>query len=479
MKRILFLIIVIFLFLPGIQQRWNILQLKKLGGAYTKREMPELSLKNWLEGSFQKGFDQFIDDHLGFKEVFVRSYNQFFYSIFKEAKSPGCVVGKDGQLFLESYIQDYNGANFRGRADLDHELEQLKYLQDYFKFHGVELLTVYAPGKASMFSDCIPDRYLHDKGSTSNHLYYVQQSKAMGLNHIDLNSYFDAIKDKSPYPLYPPNSVHWTQYGMYLGIDSIAKKIEELKDMDLTDIIIEDIVLSDSIVFSDNDVEVTMNLFERIPQPSMPHVTFGYDKENKDRPKVLVISDSYWMQVYDAEVQQNIFDEGGFWFYNKTAYPDKTPIDSFDIAKTLLEQEVIILMGTEATMHLFPYGFSSKAYELFLPLDKERIRAFYLDAVYRVEEWKRDTKRKAKENKISFEEQVEAEADYMLKEKLKTLSDREKEIMAHIEKIKQTPSLLQTLKFESEKQDIHLDVKLYETALRIIEEKDISTRGNK
>ena len=462
----------LLLLIPSIQQKFEWIELEELGGAYVKEEMSPFSLDSWWYGNFQKDFSRYLDSNLGFKELFVRSYNQFYYSVFGEAKSPGCVVGKEGQLFLESYLQDYNGSTFKGEAEIDLELDRMKYLQDYWKALGINFLLVHAPGKASMYPEHIPERYISDQMPISNYLYYAQKSKKMGIDHIDLNAYFQAMKDNTQYPLYPRNGVHWTQYGMYLGIDSITKKIEKLKDVDMIDVVMEEVIMSDSVVSSENDVEVTMNLLKAIDQPDLPNIHFDFDKENKTSPKVLVISDSYWMQVFDTKIHQNIFSDGGFWFYFKTAYPQNEAIASYDFKQVFLQQDVILLMGTEATMESFPYGFLDKAYETFLPLDEQKMRSFYLRQVTKLEEWSESAKIKARKNGVSFEEQVEAEANYMTRERIKQMSEWERKVMHEIKRIKTTPHLFEEIQKRALRESIHIDVKLHQYAIQSLKEKE-------
>jgi len=263
--------------LPFLQFSIGLVKTKPLNGDFYLEEKPKFTTESWFSGDYQNVFVKYIEDHIGFREDFIRAYNQFSYSLFKLAKSPGCTVGKNHQLFIRSDIEGYLGINFIGEDQIDEKLRRFKYIQDYFSLHGKTVFFVFTPGKASLYPECIPDEYDVSIKSLSNYDYYIMQCAKLGIDFIDLNAYFKSLKSNTEYDLYPQNGIHWTNYGMYIGMDSIIHYIEKQRNIDIPDLIVNNIKVSDSVIEPDNDVEENMNLIFRIPQPDLPSVI----KENK------------------------------------------------------------------------------------------------------------------------------------------------------------------------------------------------------
>jgi hypothetical protein len=66
-----------------------------------------------------------------------------------------------------------------------------------------------------------------------------------------------------------------------------------------------------------------------------------------------------------------VFNNGDFWFYNQEVYPEhynkQTLVSSIDFKKKISENEVIVLMSTDANLFKFPFGFSEIFLKYFPP----------------------------------------------------------------------------------------------------------------
>ena len=114
LKKGLFYFIIGLLLIPIIQQQTKLIRIGELKGAFTKFESHPLSLKTWLNGSYAKNQEKYLNQNFGFRNLFVRLYNQFQYTIFNEAKANGVIIGKDGYLYEENYILAHLGTDFIG-----------------------------------------------------------------------------------------------------------------------------------------------------------------------------------------------------------------------------------------------------------------------------------------------------------------------------------------------------------------------------
>ena len=233
------------------------------------------------------------------------------------------------------------------------------------------MLLVYAPGKGEHCKEYIDDKYIHPIKRT-NYQDYVSLSKQFGLNTLDLLDYFQKLKPKSPYPLFPKFGHHWSYYGECLATDTIIKHIEKLHHCDMPDIVWNNIEVVDTARSRDADVLKSMNLFKN-PQQNMklayPEVMFENDT-TKNKTRVLTISDSYWYGPVYMGVPQQCFAGGSFWYYYNKVIPSPIPGEKVEVWQLDLKQEiesnqVIMLLYSDGNLPTFANAFIDDAYELY------------------------------------------------------------------------------------------------------------------
>lgn len=449
--------------MPAIQRQGYIFRIAPLNGFIQPAENISLSINRWFSTEYQTQKEVYIKENIGFRPVFVRSYNQIHYSLFRMAKNPGGVVGEDNYLFLTSYIYNYTGENYIGDEKILSVAERMKYLQDYFRSKNIIILTLLLPSKASFFPEYIPENYkVFPKSNYSEYCYLFD---SLQINYIDVNKYFQEIKDKTPYPLFPKNGLHWSSYGMALGMDTLIKKIEFLKNIDLPDMTWDEpIPMEAENKDPDYDAENLMNLYLDLPRERMPYPKFNFLMDStKTRARTLVISDSYYWQAYTEHIPHEVFDWGGFWYYCNTARRQEnhkeivTPVAELDLQEELLQQDVIVLFASQATMHLYPYGFDEKAYELFKPFDTLALINHYEKVIRNDAKWRQSVEEKAIKNQISFEEQLKNDAEWMALNTKKKTSKKADEIEKLIRKIKSDSKWLSSVQKKAKERNISLD----------------------
>ncbi len=419
MKKILFYFFIILLFIPVLQKQLKIFHFSKLNGATHKANNVNLTLHKWVSLEYQNNKEQYIKDNIGFRSPFIKSYNQILYSFFNIANNPGGVVGKDNYLYLESYIYNETGENYIGNTKINTISKRLQFLKNYFKKKNISLLIVIAPSKASFYPEYIPDYYHYYP--MNNYRAYLNKFDSLNIDYIDLNKYLISIKETTKYPLFSKNGLHWTDYGMALGLDSLVKKIENIRNIDLPEFEWKKpFKLSTMKSIVEYDAENLMNLYINMPRDSMPYPKYIFHTDSsKTKPKTLVISDSYYWRAYSAKIPHHEFDWGGFWYYFNTARYTKngkeivTPVSDFNLKEKLLDQDVIVLFASQATLHRFPFGFVKKAYPLFMPTDIKSLIEYYRQEILNNKEWLNKTKVKALNNHLSIKEQIDLDAKWM------------------------------------------------------------------
>ena len=142
-------------------------------------------------------------------------------------------------------------------------------------------------------------------------------------------------------------------------MDSLVRYMESVNHQTQAHAYIESFD-TDGLMNQDDDLYRMMNIFFPLRHNTIENPHFGFTEGYK--PKVLAIADSYWWTVWawNVALPENLFNDSGFWFYNKTIYPERNPIqnvDAINYKQEIENQEFVLLICTEATNHLWPYGF--------------------------------------------------------------------------------------------------------------------------
>ena len=81
---ILFAILLTFLWLPLLQEQFDIVKINPLKGFTEKAEKPELTYKSYYEGKYQAQLEKYVSENFGFREDVIRIYNQYVWSFFNK-----------------------------------------------------------------------------------------------------------------------------------------------------------------------------------------------------------------------------------------------------------------------------------------------------------------------------------------------------------------------------------------------------------
>ena len=343
-----------------VQGKWHPFKLKPLGGVTFTTERPLLSLQSFASGAYQRDAEQYSRENFGFREWHIRLYNQFNYSLFNRITNQFVVQGKDGKTFFEeSYVISYTGETYLGKEAIEKNTRQLKLIQDMLRAKGTTLLPVFVLGKASYYPELVPDKYTAKRHETNNYQEYLRTFAEQDVEMIDFNRWFCEHKGTESHPIYCNLSAHWTVYAASQAIDSLVHYMESKTQQPQAHFQIDGFD-TNYLMDQDDDLYRMMNLMLPIKHNTIDQPQFSFTEGYK--PKVLTLSDSYWWTVWawNVALPQHLFSDGGFWFYNKTVYPERDPIqnvESVDYKQEIENQEFVLLVCTEATNHLWPYGF--------------------------------------------------------------------------------------------------------------------------
>jgi hypothetical protein len=467
-KYSLVVLIALVLFIPMAQMKLELFDKQTLEGGITLAEKPEFKKEAYWDLSWQESVNKYVNDNFGFRTWCVRLINQIRYSFFSHTTAPGVVVGKNGELFIESYIDDYIGRNYIGKSKIEENVTKIKRLQDSLSARGKDLIVVFAPGKASYYPELIPDRYLRKKKDSTNYSVYAQTFTSKQVNFIDLNKWFSEHKEKFKYKVYPQYGTHWNHYGMTVALDSIIKYIEHKRNINIPDLSYNIVNYSTGLKGNDFDIGILMNLLSPIKKDINPYPVYKVTNEkenvNYTKPDVLVVGDSYWWCMVGDNLPKKFFKEDEYWFYNRDIVYDngqqKDKVKEANLSGSLGKRDVVLLMATEATFYMFPYGFVDNAYKLYCEDHSKRLSEIKND-IKQNAEWYAKITAKAAENKIAVDKQVQLDAEYILSDEIFKPKPTLEGIM---ENIRNTPQWMKDIEAKAKENHISVEEQLKKDA---------------
>jgi hypothetical protein len=300
----------------------------------------------------------------------------------------------------------------------------------------IDLLLVFAPGKASFCPEYFPEKYKKIKKKMSNYDYYLKQSQLFGVNYLDLNGYLKSMKEKSKYPLYSKTGVHWSFYGMTVAYDSLKHGIEKLRDIELPDMITDGIEITDTMRYNDDDIGQVLNLLCDLPSQTMAYPKVSFSKTKREnRINAVTIADSYYWMIVGNGMTNGLFKKNDFIYYKSYVYcyEDSLMKEIKTIGYDQLKQEVekqqlVMILMTEANDDDFGFGFIENLYDAY---SKSKVITwnsyknylisrvkFYEGEINADKEWKLRIKEKAKTRHTPFKEMITIDAMYMVNQEI-------------------------------------------------------------
>ena len=433
LHKILFGIVAVGLFLPLIQTVYPLKEVGFLWGAVTPAEEPRLSKEAWFSGHFTQEMNTYLNENFGFRNDLVRLHNQVAFDLFHEAKANGVIIGKENYLYEIKYIKSYLGDEEIKYDRIDSTVRELTALQEVLAEEGKLLVVVMAPGKASFYPEYIPDEYQR-KSDTNYYGIYQKRLKENGVNIIDFGSYFREMKGKTPAPLYPKTGIHWSQYGALLATDSMIHYFQEKLDWKLNELSFDRVhpQLTTQMQSVDDDVCKGMNLMREIPPLPMAYPPVEYNTKYSvdmggDKPRMLVISDSFFWNIFgQMELAPSIFEQIDFLFYNTQWHTlpgrQMTYTDPLSVMHCADEADIIVVMANECNLDNIGWGFTTTAYDYYVAGKKvdsfeKRVRK-YLRLIKGNGEWMHRIRIKAIQNGKFVSRQLQDDAEYMAKTEL-------------------------------------------------------------
>ena len=369
---ILFTLLMVFLFVPVIQEWGGVFPVKPLKGVFEPTPKPELTFDNYKSNIYQTQIEKYVSEHFGMREPVIRLYNQYVWSAYNKTYCHFIVPGKDGYLYYALAVNEHYGlelpkhykSNEEAMKDADTELRQMNKLRHVLKDYGIEFVAFIAPDKPEVYPEYLPRR---DADTNSIHLtdYFSRRMDEIGFPYINMTDWFISMRDTASFPIFPKTDSHW-RYSAIYGYDSLFRFINALDG----EVKFPNIHIGPPTAYESDKLEgdeETLNLIFRIRGDKTKYksdITVETDT-TKRKPKVLFIGDSFIWSLGEFMPAREIMADREIWFYNNTAYVDfdnKTvSVKEIDRLSHILNADYVVFYSAGHQWWEATYGFAKDA----------------------------------------------------------------------------------------------------------------------
>lgn len=369
---ILFALLMVFLFVPVIQEWGGVFPVKPLKGVFEPTPKPELSFDNYKSNIYQTQIEKYVSEHFGMREPVIRLYNQYVWSAYNKTYCHFIVPGKEGYLYYALAVNEHYGtelpkhypSNDKAMADVDKELRLMNKLRHVLKDYGIEFVAFIAPDKPEVYPEYLPRR---DADTTTIHIdeYYSRRMEETGFPFINMTDWFVKMRDTASFPLFPKTDSHW-RYSAIYAYDSLFRFINTLDG----EAKFPNIHIGPPVAYESDKLEgdeETLNLIFRIRGDKTKYksdITVEADT-TKRNPKVLFIGDSFIWSLGEFMPAREIMADREVWFYNNTAYvgfDNKTvSVKEIDRLSHILNADYVVFYSVGHQWWEATYGFAKDA----------------------------------------------------------------------------------------------------------------------
>ncbi|MBK7669083.1 MAG: hypothetical protein IPJ32_18125 [Sphingobacteriaceae bacterium] len=190
LKHITFGILLLVMWAPLAQMVFQVVESGGLKGAFVPHVKPHLTDSTWFSGDFQREYELYLNDTIGFHQDLIRLRNQIDYSFFDKCHSYDIEVGKNGYLIATWYLDSHLGKIYTKANRIDSVIFMLKDLNDTLGKLNKTLLLVFAPSRSSFYKELTPSWYDLTPVHESDYEKYSKLLSNTDLNFMDFNSHF-------------------------------------------------------------------------------------------------------------------------------------------------------------------------------------------------------------------------------------------------------------------------------------------------
>lgn len=365
-----------------VQEQTHFIEVKPLNGVLYEPEKKPIAIAYMIDGSYQQSLETYLRYNFGFRELFIKSYNQYIWDFYHKTLNYTICIGKDNWLYgLDEVVNYYQSSVYsytQSCAEMQHkcdlEAQRLYKVQHILDEYGNFIFLSMLPTKTFLYPEYMPENPGLTMPPFHAYQYYPKLFDSLGVNYINVMEIFQDWKDKVDFPLYPKTGKHWSYIASGYAFDTIERYIEHEGHMNLRNYKMGGKYRGET-EYPDNDLESLMNLWRPIRPNQNYYATPVLDDDSTAfKPTIIVVGDSYFWNLTRSVPLGFVFSNYYYWYYNSSVYynPKYDHTSDADMLYEILNAKVIDLSYSPEQLYVFSNDFLSKAL-LYLTHDDAEI----------------------------------------------------------------------------------------------------------
>lgn len=186
--------------------------------------LPKLIEREGLNLEYPQGFDNYYQDHFGFREEMVTAFHTATVSVLDDTLNDDVIIGENDMLYFAETLDDYMGINRLSDYDIQRAARIIKIQQDYVMAGGARFAFAIAPNKNTIYPEYMP-KGLKPTGAFTNRERLTAALMDLQVEQISFD--FELMARKGEGMLYHYHDTHWNQRGAMIGYNAIMAKVFE------------------------------------------------------------------------------------------------------------------------------------------------------------------------------------------------------------------------------------------------------------
>lgn len=369
-----------FLFLANIwnfavERDWPKLRIRSaqpLNGVVASQPAP-WTLNAFLSGETQRAVSMNLGRTSPVFPISVQAKNQFLYSLFRVSGAGNVVIGQNGQLFGQGYVDEYCARGVPpDSASLNRWADSIAEIATVAQTRGKGFVYLVSPSKVAHAPQYLPAGLACPalaRGLTQDKLTPFRAAlEQRGVPYLDSTQLLGAEKGNYPIDLFSRGGVHWNLLGAALTLRDMTRIFDSAPGGAPVGRLNFDWREDDVAKGTDRDLLDLLNLY----WPDDHYPTAVVEGRGKGgacprAPRILMVGDSFMRQLIVVSAQTPCPPTIDYWFHMRDDRGDlalarfvtkpgeigngvRLPNDLAQLPESFLQADVIVLEENESNI---------------------------------------------------------------------------------------------------------------------------------
>lgn len=178
--------------------------------------LPSLIRNGRINTGFFQGITDYVADHFAFRQEMITADAEIKAGIFHSSANDKVIVGKNGWLFFQETMNDYQKRNLLSDREIHNCATVIRLIEQGVELQGAGFAFAVAPNKNTLYGKYMPDRF--EAGSGEGNLeHLIAEMKKQKIHYVDLQT--PLRKEKKQ--VYHKLDTHWNNLGASIACETL------------------------------------------------------------------------------------------------------------------------------------------------------------------------------------------------------------------------------------------------------------------